>query len=226
MRKYYLQQTIKEIKSYAFDTVDSLETVILPVGFTKLESKAFNKCNNLINFYYLSTNSIETGDAISECSKLNEIKVNVYYQGNKELLINNKVVSLVLTPDEFGETENLLRYIYDNTTSLNELIIYGEGEKQMKEFETVEQQPWYKFNKEIKKIYIEDGVKTIGKNSFTSHSMLSSIRVPNDITSIGENAFEYCRKLTIYCQAESKPSGWSSSWNPSNRPVVWGYTGK
>jgi len=26
--------------------------------------------------------------------------------------------------------------------------------------------------------------------------------------------------LTIYCEAESRPSGWASNWN-SNRPVVW-----
>jgi len=27
--------------------------------------------------------------------------------------------------------------------------------------------------------------------------------------------------LTIYCEAESEPSGWSSNWNDDNRPVYW-----
>ena len=39
----------------------------------------------------------------------------------------------------------------DSTTNLNELIIYGEGEKAMKDIETVEEQPWNVFNQQIKK---------------------------------------------------------------------------
>jgi len=42
------------------------------------------------------------------------------------------------------------------------------------------------------------------------------------VTSIGSSAFYNCSSLTIYCEVTSKPSGWSSSWNESNRPVVWG----
>ena len=32
-----------------------------------------------------------------------------------------------------------------------------------------------------------------------------------------------CSSLKIYCEAESKPEGWDSSWNRDDRPVVWGY---
>jgi hypothetical protein len=32
---------------------------------------------------------------------------------------------------------------------------------------------------------------------------------------------------TIYCQAESQPSDWSSYWNENcSANVVWGYTGE
>ena len=68
----------------------------------------------------------------------------------------------------------------------------------MKEFDSVENQPWKQFNEEIKKLYIEDGVKTIGKNAFTSHVLLSSIRIPSDITNIGENAFKGCSRLNEF----------------------------
>ena len=46
------------------------------------------------------------------------------------------------------------------------------------------------------------------------------------VTTIEENAFSGCSSLTIYCEATSKPSGWSSRWNYSNLPVEWGYTGE
>jgi hypothetical protein len=35
--------------------------------------------------------------------------------------------------------------------------------------------------------------------------------------------FNYCSRLQIFCEAESKPSGWDSSWNYYGRPVYWNY---
>ena len=49
-----------------------------------------------------------------------------------------------------------------------------------------------------------------------------SITIPYSVISIVSYAFADCKRLTIYCEVTSKPSGWSSSWNESNRPVVWG----
>lgn len=46
------------------------------------------------------------------------------------------------------------------------------------------------------------------------------------VTSIGYDAFYDCTSLTIYCESESKPIGWDSSWNPDDRPVVWDYKNK
>ena len=63
---------------------------------------------------------------------------------------------------------------------------------------------------------------TIGEYAFSYCSSLTSIYIPDSVTTIGERAFSGCYKLTIYCEASYKPSGWSSFWNSSNRPVVWG----
>ena len=71
-------------------------------------------------------------------------------------------------------------------------------------------------------ITIPSTVTSIGRNAFQDCSGLTRIIIPNSVTSIGGWAFKGCRNMTVYCEAESKPIGWSSYWNPGHRPVVWG----
>ena len=74
----------------------------------------------------------------------------------------------------------------------------------------------------LKEVIITGG-NSIGSGAFGGCTGLTKIVIPNSVTSIGGLAFFDCTNLTIYCEAESQPSGWSSDWNPSSCPVVWGY---
>ncbi|MDE7395540.1 MAG: leucine-rich repeat domain-containing protein [Clostridiales bacterium] len=69
-------------------------------------------------------------------------------------------------------------------------------------------------------VTIPQGVKSIGSNAFFGCGSLTSITIPQGVTSIGSGAFANCYALTIRC-VTTNPSGWNSSWNRSNLPVVW-----
>ena len=74
---------------------------------------------------------------------------------------------------------------------------------------------------DLTSVTIPNSVTSIGDFAFYNCVSLTSITIGDSVTSIGDLAFDGCKSLTIYCEAQSKPSGWSSSWNYSNRPVVW-----
>ena len=72
-------------------------------------------------------------------------------------------------------------------------------------------------------VVIGESVIRIGYAAFCLCTSLTSVVIPDGVISIGSSAFRYCDSLTIYCEAQSQPSGWISSWNPDRRPVVWDY---
>ena len=78
----------------------------------------------------------------------------------------------------------------------------------------------------LKSVEIPDSVTRISGYVFDNCISLTSIVIPDSVTTIGHMTFERCTSLTIYCEVNSKPSGWTSYWNYSNCPVVWGYTGE
>ena len=101
----------------------------------------------------------------------------------------------------------------------------------------------------ITNINLPEHITTIGDRAFRNCTSLAEITIPESVTRIDYRAFENtpiktivsptavsrldavmfegCTELqTIYCEAESQPSGWSSRWKENcDAEVVWGYEG-
>ena len=75
----------------------------------------------------------------------------------------------------------------------------------------------------LERIVLPNTITTIEHSAFSNCKRLMGIFLPKSVTGIGDNAFFGCEELMIFCEAESKPSGWSESWNPQEKTTVWGH---
>ena len=73
----------------------------------------------------------------------------------------------------------------------------------------------------IPQVINEKTVCAISMNAFRNNKTLTAIHISTNITFVGAYAFSGCSNSIIYCQADSKPSGWSSSWIDSSMTVYW-----
>ena len=221
---------VTTIGSYAFYGCDRLTSITIPNSVTTIGEYAFYGCNNIrvveapatalsvIPKDNLQTVVINGGKAIgdaafSHCTGLTSIEIpnsvtsigdSAFYDCTSlaSIEIPNSVTSI--SNSAFSHCTGLTSIeIPNSVTSIGDYAFYNcTG---------------------LTSIVIPNSVTYIGAGAFSCCMGLTSIEIPNSITAIGRYAFYGCTRLTIYCEAESQPSGWDVDWNSSNCPVVWGY---
>ena len=95
--------------------------------------------------------------------------------------------------DDSGSCGNGVTYYYNEST--HTLTISGSGAMRNFIFGVPTDVPWYLYREEIKTVNIEDGVTSISDNAFEYCSSLESVSLPNSLTNIGDYAFYYCSSL-------------------------------
>ncbi len=104
-----------------------------------------------------------------------------------EILIAQEVIPVVNIGGTYGD--NLVwKFDVDTCT----LTISGTGD--MPDHSKVAR-PWQEYHNAIKKVVIEDGVTSVGNKSFYSISDLVEVELADTITTIGDYAFHFCRRL-------------------------------
>ncbi len=111
----------------------------------------------------------------------------------------NKIISIVLSMLIFislfsvtVSAENSITWKINTKTG--ELIISGKGD--MPDYEANDSWPFYKYSDSITSIYIEDGITSIGNNTFIGFTNVTDIRIPYGVTKIGEWAFAHCYDIS------------------------------
>lgn len=124
------------------------------------------------------------------------------------------------------------------TASLTDNGKYGfilkvEGSGKIRDYSSVKDAPWYGISGRIKGVDIADGVTYVGSNAFTNCE-LSSVILPDSVTSIGSKCFPADARLfaygqvssadnvKIYLYSEGKPATKDTHWRMVDGvPVIW-----
>ena len=104
--------------------------------------------------------------------------------------------------DEYDEIHLI---IPEGVTDMYGYYSYGDDEN--KNFDE-------KFLGKVTYVKIPSSVTKLDWQTFAYMKNLKSIVIPSSVSSItGQGVFEACENLTIYCEVDSRPSGWDDEWN-------------
>lgn len=232
LRRIIIPKGVISIGESAFSSSNSLDHVVIPNSVATIGERAFAYNGIFYNDYtniYIEAGAItsgwnprwnyEVGRVVSgiyeiredglmmKKSSSNTLSVIIYMGNDKNIVIPSQIDDMAVTSiydSAFDSCYNLETItLPKNLTSIGEWAFAN----------------CYSF----KNVIIPESVVSIDSYAFISCSALESITIPDGVTTVGASAFSNCTSLTIYCEAKSKPSGWSSNWNYSNCPVVWDY---
>lgn len=180
-----------------FENDSPISHINIPAGVTTISFDAFHDCSSLTSITIPNSVTSIGFYAFCNCSNLATVSI-----------------------DENSRLTSIDGWAFYNCSSLTSINIPDSAT-------TIGREAFSRCSN-LKTITIGENSRltAIRDDAFAGCSALTSIYIPISVTTIGYRAFQSCSNLTIYCEASSRPSGWSPYWNPSDCPVVWGYKKK
>lgn len=182
-----------------FSGCSSLKSIAIPSKTTQIRESAFNGCSALRSVRMPeSVNYIGEG-AFYLCDSLE----NIYYAGS-ELQFN----SIYIAKKNQCFTETTKHYAVETMTGrcgenvtyelTNDGIMTIKGMGAMYNYGSLNNAaPWYNCKDLIKKTIIEEGVSSIGEEAFSHAELLTEVRIPHSVITIGYCAFFDCNAIMI-----------------------------
>lgn len=223
-----LPDTVTAINSGTFYGCSSLTSVNIPDGVTAIGSDAFFRCDSLSSltipdsvksigehaFNNCPFTSITIPDSVTQiganaffnCRSLQSVVLpNALQEIADELFTGCEALTTVNIPDSvtsigwgaFADCVSLTNItIPDTVTAVHGTAFHNTGLTSLSLPNSIKNYCVYGKYDEVTSVEIPDGITSIGDKTFEGYTKLSSVTIPTSVTSIGIRAFYGCEKLT------------------------------
>ena len=195
-----IPNSITSIGSYAFYGCSGLTTVTIPNSVTSIGSYTFGNCSGLTSVTIPNSVTSIGNSAFSSCSGLTSVTIpnsvtsigdRTFYgcSGLTSVTIPNSVTSI--GNSAFQGCNSLTKTEFASIESLCR-IYFADGSANPLSISKI----LHINGKEVTKVTIPNNVTSIGNYAFDNCSSLTTVTIPNSVTTIGNYAFYNCSSLT------------------------------
>lgn len=206
----------------------AITKVVIREGVWRVGKNAFGSCKQLKSITIPSSVTAFLDNAFIYCEALKEVHISdlaawcqTYSVGNKyanplsmghNLYLNGELITELTIPEGVGY---IGQCAFENCLSLTKVVIPSG----------VSSIDWGAFINcsNLQSVTIADDGENlmIGDYAFGSCHALTRIILPGRVWGVENSAFNNCKNLSVFCESESEPSGWTWAWEISGIPVYW-----
>ena len=201
-----IPEGVESINNYAFFNCSSLASLTIPDSVTSIGDSAFSGCSSLTNIM-IPDSVTSIGDyAFSGCSSLTSITIpdSVTSIGEWAFRSCSSLTSITI-PE--GVT-SIGSYAFSGCNGLKTAGPIGSGNNIKFGWTTAIPSNAFEGCSTLTSITIPEGITSIGNSAFRNCSSLTSITIPNSVTAVEKGAFYGCNNLktVIY---RGTPEDWN-----------------
>ena len=216
-----IPNSVTSIGDRAFSGCYNLESITIPNGVTSIGSSAFFECYGLESVT-IGNSVTSIGDyAFDWCENIKTVMNLSTLTFSKGSMAYGHIASSADNVYNIPTHSIEGDFIFGKLNDINTLVVYLGCETELTlPNNNVENyvigENVFKNKTTITSVVIPDCVTSIGGEAFAKCENLTSVTIPNSVTSIGNEAFANCENLTdVYCLATDVPATSSDAFEGS-----------